>query len=152
MKRLYNFYNFIKENNSYLEKTIKILINQSIIEEVQKIYDDWQQDEDGIDDILGSGGICDEIANKMVDIFTNNGLNAFTLYDPHETHTSAYVYSTKSKTCYNVDIPYSFYEKGYLYTWTKIPNVVFNENMVSITEVDYDTYIDENGNVKNFDY
>lgn len=152
MLYLYKFNNFIKEGTSYLEKTIRVLVRKSIIEEVQKIYDDWQQDDEGIDEIYGEGGICDDIADKIASICMENGLNSFTLHDPYETHTSAYVYSTYNKTCYNVDIPYSIYEKGYGYTWTKIPGVIFEENMVTISEVDYDIYIDEKGNVKDLNF
>jgi hypothetical protein len=68
----------------------------------------------------------------------------FTLYDEYSTHTSLYVYDTDSKNIYNVDIPYSIYEDGYGYN-CKIQNVKFVPSNVSIIEVDYDVYINEDG-------
>jgi hypothetical protein len=50
--------------------------------------------------------------------------------------------------CYNVDIHPNYYEEGTAYTWRKIKDVEFTADMVSIDEVDYSDYIDEEGELR----
>lgn len=112
----------------------------------QGVYDQWEQDEEGNDEIYGAGGICDDIADAMCEVISNNtSFGTFSLYNEHDYHTSIYVYDSNIKECYNVDIsPYN-YEIGAAYTWKKIPNVTFSPGMISITYVDYDHYINDEG-------
>jgi len=116
----------------------------------QEVYNEWEQDEEGYSEGYGSGGICDDIADKMCDViyeWTNYG--CFTRYDEYACNTSIYVYDTETKQLYNVDIsPYN-YETGGGYTWKKIPDVKFESSMVTVSDymLDYDDYIDEDGEI-----
>ena len=31
---------------------------QEIIEKAQEVYDEWEQDDEGVDEVYGCGGIC----------------------------------------------------------------------------------------------
>jgi hypothetical protein len=141
--------NIIKESDNKLYNTLLSLRKDFIIS-AQKVYDEWDQDEEGYDEEYGSGGICDDIADSMCDVInekTNYG--CFHLYNEYDCHTSIYVYDESNKLLYNVDIPPYVYETGYGYTWKKNKNISFNINNVEIIELDYSHYIDEDGNLKN---
>jgi len=123
-------------------------LKPQLAKSAQSIYDLWEQDEDGIDEMYGGGGICDDIASAMSDVIRDNThLASGTLYNEYDTHTSLYVYDNTAKICFNVDIAPSRYEKGYGYTWTKKHDVTFTPDMIDIIEVDYDDYIDNKGNL-----
>lgn len=110
----------------------------------QKVYDEWNQDEEGFDEILGSGGICDEIAEKFCDyIIRTMKYNAFSYYDEYSTHTYCIVYDDNN--AYILDLPADVYEKGYLYTWKKIKNVIIKESDFEIIKVKRSDYFNENG-------
>jgi hypothetical protein len=135
------------ENNGSIKDIISSLKPQ-LAQAAQSVYDAWDQNEDGIDEMYGGGGICDDIAREMCNVIGKNNLGSFYLYNEHDYHTSIYVYSNETKECYNVDISPYFYEEGAAYTWKKIPDVEFIPNMVSIRHVDYSDYINEEGEMR----
>jgi len=119
----------------------------------QKVYNNWDQ-VDGHDEHYGTGGICDDIAEAMCEVVNQKlpQYGCFHLYDEYACHTSIYVYDTTAKLIFNVDIsPYN-YETGGGYTWKKITGVTFSKDMVTISDymLDYDQYVDENGDIKEF--
>lgn len=143
------YLNEINDINNNLYNTLINLRNDFAIA-AQKVYDEWEQDEEGNDEIYGSGGICDDIADAMCDVINNRtNYDCFHLYDEYDCHTSIYVYDVNSKQIFNVNIPPYVYEKGFGYSWKKINDVTFNLNDIDISEVDYDVYIDDDGNIKN---
>ena len=138
-----------ESSNNKLYDTLLILRNDLALS-AQKVYDDWEQDDEGIDEIYGSGGICDDIADAMCDVINNKtNYGCFHLYNEHDCHTSIYVYDDTTKQIYNVDIPPYVYEKGTGYNWKKINDVSFNVNHIYIDEAEWDMYFDDNGNLKN---
>jgi len=140
--------NLINENNDKLYNTL-LTLRKDLASSAQKVYDDWEQDDEGYDDVYGGGGICDDIADAMCDVIYNKtNYECFHLYNEHDCHTSIYVFDNNTKEIYNVDIPPYVYEKGYGYTWKKIKDVSFNLNHIDINEVDWDTYLDDEGNLK----
>ena len=109
----------------------------------QKLYDEWNQDEEGYDEVLGTGGICDEMAEKFCDyIIRTMKYDAFSYYDEYSTHTYCIVYDDNA--AYILDLPADVYEKGYLYTWKKIKNVIIKESDFEIIKVKRSDFIDEN--------
>lgn len=139
----------IKENNQDKLYRDLVSIKTDIAKAAQNVYNQWEQDEEGVDEMYGSGGICDDIADAMCNAVQNKTkYNCFHLYNEYECHTSIYVYDTLNKKIYNVDIPPHVYEKGYGYNWKKIKDVTFSLNDVKITELDYEDYIDDKGNIK----
>jgi hypothetical protein len=141
--------NIIKESENELYNTL-LSLRKNLILSAQKVYDEWEQDDEGYDEEYGTGGICDDIADSMCEVINEKtDYSCFHLYNEYDCHTSIYVYDKYYKLLYNVDIPPHVYETGYGYNWKKNKDVIIKINNVEITELSYDDYIDENGDLKN---
>lgn len=121
----------------------------------QRVYNDWVQDEDGIDDHYGGGGICDDVSEAMADtIAQNTPYDAITIHNEAFCHTACYVVDYENKILIKADIsPYN-YEQGTAYTWKKKDGVVFTADMVDIQDESefYDEWFDENGEMISENY
>lgn len=112
----------------------------------QKVYDEWEQDEDGHCDWLGYGGICQDIAEAICDVLLEHDYECSSV---SATIGEQHVY-TIVKTddgVYEVDISPYTYETGGGYCWKKIPNVIFDENDIIISRLssdpeEYEMFID----------
>lgn len=102
----------------------------------QAVYDDWAQDDDGLDDELGAGGICDRIADAMIGVLAQHGIAATIGGQDGDDH--AWVIAKSEDGVVGVDIPYRLYERGAGYSWTRIPGVIFSEDDVEIMVIDPD--------------
>lgn len=101
----------------------------------QKVYDDWVQDENGTNDELGTGGICHLIAEEMIDVLFNHGIQRVqTVSSTHEQHV--YLVGQFREGVFMIDIHWSNYETGGGYTWKKIPGVTFDEDHITIYNLD----------------
>jgi hypothetical protein len=100
----------------------------------QKEYDYWEQDEEGWDEDYGTGGICDIIAQGIIDILCEASIEAIKGGQDGDDH--AFVIAYKGDTAFVIDIPYSVYETGGGYSWKKKPDVVFNDThlLIYLTE------------------
>ena len=97
----------------------------------QNVYDGWQQDEDGIDEILGGGEICQDIAEAMADVIASAGINTYIMEaQGGEQHVWVLAYD-RSSGCH-VDINPNAYETGGGYSWKKIQDIEFDETDVEI--------------------
>jgi hypothetical protein len=111
-------------------------VKHQLASAAQSVYDEWNQDEDGNDDELGMGGICDGIADALIDVLKSHGIyDVQTQYN--EPHT--YVIGRFKEGIFTIDIPYSVYESGYLYTWKKKPAVKFEPSHIEIYQLDPDS-------------
>lgn len=90
----------------------------------QQIYDDWEQDE------FDEGGICDQISMAISGILTSADIDC--TEGGHDGDDHSYIIAYNESAAYLVDIPYDIYEIGGGYSWTKIPNVVFDESDIVI--------------------
>lgn len=108
----------------------------------QQIYDDWDQDGDGVDEHYGAGGICDDVAEAMAGVIMSAipGAEAITNFDESSTHTSVYVLDEGSRQAAWVDIPPEVYERGAFYTWKKIPGVHLEGGHVQVHPIPYEEY------------
>lgn len=99
----------------------------------QKVYDEWEQ---GPDDPLNGGGICQDIAAAIADVISRaTRYQATTLSATcGEQHVWCVTYTKKE--AYNVDIPFSTYETGGGYSWKKIPDVTFDANDITFDRTD----------------
>ena len=107
----------------------------------QKVYDAWEQDEEGMDDEYGGGGICHDIADAMVMVIDRSipGVEATQVdYEgTGEVHVPA-IAILGDEAC-DIDSPPGTYETGGGYTWKKMPGVRFEPNDVWISPIDLDT-------------
>jgi hypothetical protein len=130
--------------NEQLNRDTLLSLKPKLALAAQKVYDEWQQDENGSDDVLGEGGICQDIAYAMADVLSNNGIEVATVSQQSgEQHV--YVVAKTEDGVYIVDIPPYLYETGGGYNWKKIPDVQFDEryiviNMLSDDPNEFDEY------------
>ena len=117
---------------SQIDDTVK----QQLAQAAQTVYDQWSQDADGNDEVFGTGGICDEIADVLMDVLGSHGIHDIQS-QYNEPHT--YVIGKFKEGIFTIDIPFSVYESGYLYTWKKTPNVKFEAKHIEIYQLDPDS-------------
>lgn len=107
----------------------------------QLVYDAWKQDAEGVDEMYGAGGICDDIAEALVEALTKAGLDAFTFHYEQDNHTVA-IARIGGHTV-EVDIPMSLYETGGWYSYRKREGVRFTAQHVVTTVLGPETLFDE---------
>lgn len=117
----------------------------SIIKVAQQTYDDWHQDEEGLDEELGEGGICHLIAEEICSILASHGLDCGSVSaQVGEQHVWAVVkidgvrdedgeYDRDNAGVWSIDIPPGVYESGGGYSWRKKPGVAFEAADVVVT-------------------
>ncbi len=97
----------------------------------QEVYNHWEQDVDGIDITLGSGGICDQVLEAMGGVV--NSIPGVDVTDGgQDGDDHAYLVAYSQTEAYGVDIPPGVYETGGGYNWKKIPDVVIDASDVII--------------------
>lgn len=109
-------------------------ILSKIVSSVQGVYDAWNQNDEGYDEELGSGGICHLIADEIASIASNAGIRSATVSSSHEVHV--YTIMRLPSGVWLVDIRPHVYEVGGAYTWRKIKNVVFEPDDVTVEMLD----------------
>tara|TARA_B100001778_G_scaffold334952_1_gene349453 strand:- start:500 stop:2074 length:1575 start_codon:yes stop_codon:yes gene_type:complete len=100
----------------------------------QNEYNQWDQDEDGMDMELGAGGICQEIASAFCDILSSADISC-TTFDAQIGDQHVWAVAYDDQEAFSVDIPPSVYETGTGYVWQKIPNVVFGPDDIVLERV-----------------
>lgn len=101
----------------------------------QAIYDGWTQDDEGMDEELGGGGICDEIAQQIQSIIAMHIPDVEMEEYGHDGDEHAATVVRRGIESYYVDIPYSVYETGGGYNWKKIPGVAFSPEHVVVSKI-----------------
>ena len=104
----------------------------------QKVYDEWEQDGSGNDERLGTGGICQDVAEAMADVLIKNGINTYHM-DSQVGEQHVWVIAYNDVEAYHVDIPADIYETGGGYNWNKTPDIQIDETDVSILKADKET-------------
>lgn len=104
----------------------------------QRILDEWIQDEDGHDELLGHGGACDLVADAMAEALREAWpeMDIATRWCDVDTHTS--LVAALSDGVHSIDIPARVYEHGAGYVWRKIEGVRIEVDDVQVTMVDRD--------------
>lgn len=146
----------ISESNDILSFINNILPN--LAKAASKEYDDWKQNSEGIDEELGSGGICDRIADSLSQTFENlkpdnlSDWESFTMYKENECHTDMYIVNHKEKKIYEIGLSPHHYETGGGYTWKKKEEHSIDPSAFHITDtyLDYENFFDEEGNMLYF--
>jgi hypothetical protein len=135
-----NFYEFSKilENYDQLKSISAIeILKPAILKAAQKVYDDWEQDENGHDHQYGGGGVCHDIASEIAGVLDKNGIEATTVSASIGTQ-HVYTIVKFQEGVYEIDISPNTYEIGAAYTWKKIPNVKFGPEDLIVAKIDGD--------------
>lgn len=118
---------------------------QSLIPQIaqcgQTQYDQWSQNEEGYDHEVDYGGICHLIVDEIIKLLNNHLFETVSYSLDSEVHVVTIIQLQEG--VFELDIPYRHYETGGGYIWKKIPNVKFDESMVTINKISSDP--------KNFD-
>lgn len=109
-------------------------LKQALAAIAQKVYDEWQQNEEGYDEELGTGGICHIIADEMADILFKHKIYNLQTQCTDQPHV--YLIGKFREGIFTIDIPYYVYESGGGWTWKKKPNVKFDGSHVEIYQLD----------------
>lgn len=96
----------------------------------QSVYDEWEQ-VDGVDELAGGGGICDQIADRFTEVIMDK-LDVETELGGHDGDDHAWLIVNNGSEAFIVDIPPHVYERGSGYSWEKIPGVRFSPDDVLI--------------------
>lgn len=130
----------LKENSDMIfNRQIKAELAQA----AQEVYDGWLQNDEGYDEMLGSGGICQDIADSMCEILSKHNIDCVTFsQETGEQHVYVIARIPESGI-YSVDIPPGLYETGGGYNWKKIPDIEFDERYIYISKLTSDAE-DEN--------
>jgi len=101
-------------------------------QQAQEVYNDWEQDEEGLDPELGGGGICDRITQAIQDAIVNN-IEAVEVTEGGEDGSDhSWVIAYSATEAYGLNIDPSVYEFGGGYSWTKVPDAVFTADDIEI--------------------
>jgi hypothetical protein len=85
----------------------------------QKVVDAWEQNEDGEDEELGEGGVCDRVADALGTVIAATIPNVELTDGGHEGDDHAFVIVYSDAEAFSVDIPPGVYEVGGGYRWKK---------------------------------
>lgn len=113
-------------------------IRTLMVKAAQEVYDAWQQDEEGLDDVYGGGGICDDIANALASVIIENVENVEYINGGQDGDDHCWIIVFNDEAAFEIDIPPYVYESGGGYNWRKIEGVEFNVNDILICETDLD--------------
>lgn len=114
-----------------------------LVQTVQKVYDDWDENEDE----YAGGGICHLIADALADALNGVGIDASTVSaeigDQH-----VWTVFKVAEGVYTLDVSPYTYETGGGYTWKKIQGVQFDSHDISLDRIspipdEFDKYIDQ---------
>jgi hypothetical protein len=105
----------------------------------QAEYDAWEQDEEGMDPMLGAGGLCQNIAEVTADVLISHGIDAVTV-DAQVGDQHVWVMANVGGVVYSVDIPPEVYETGSGYVWKKREGVTIEtaDVLIQAEDVDWD--------------
>jgi len=119
------------------ETNLLLSLKSELAKAAQVPYNAWDQDEEGCDVMLGSGGICQDIAEAMCNVLTRHDIECTSVsQEIGEQHV--YAVAKTDDGVWIVDIsPYS-YETGGGYCWKKIPDVQFDESYIIIDRISSD--------------
>lgn len=98
----------------------------------QEIYNDWEQDDEGLDFQFGGGGICDQVSQAISSVISEHIPEVDTVDGGQEGDDHSWIIVYNQIEAYHVDIPPGIYERGNGYKWQKIPNVIIQPNHVEI--------------------
>lgn len=105
-----------------------------LAEAARRVHEAWDQ-VDGMDEELGAGGICQDVASAMGEVLSARGFEVITVHaSVGENHV--YLVTLTDDGVYSVDIPPHVYEIGSGYVWKKREDAVFEADVVEFMRVE----------------
>lgn len=101
----------------------------------KSVYDEWLQDEDGFDDVLGAGGICQDIASKMLEVLDSVGVQSSTTVHTTIGENHVFVVALLDDGVFSIDIPPHVYETGGGYVWKKREDAVIDASVIQMMRI-----------------
>ncbi len=119
--------------------SVKSIDKRKLAARAQKVYDEWDADSDPEhgDPKVGFGGICQDIADEMVDELFAQGAQA-TAQSCSVGEQHVFVIGQFTEGVYEIDIAPSTYESGGGYNWKKKQGVTFEPDDISIERLSAD--------------
>jgi hypothetical protein len=102
----------------------------------QEVYDKWHQDDEGLSDEYGCGGICHDIAEAICGVLWKNNISC-TTFSASIGEVHVWAVADIEGEAHQVDISPYLYEQGGGYTWRKIPDIAFEESDIIIRSMGY---------------
>jgi hypothetical protein len=99
----------------------------------QERYDNWNQDEEGHDEVMGVGGICHEIAELFGEVIGREGIDTVHIHWDDVNHVACIAYNDEEG--WIVDMPCGLYETGGGYRWRKKRGVEFEPSDITISRI-----------------
>jgi hypothetical protein len=100
----------------------------------QNVIDAWQADEEDGDPELGFGGICDRVADAMMEVLGDAGIDVLPGGQDGDDH--AWVVAYDATSACGVDIPPEIYETGAGFSWKKIEGAEVSPHDVQVWAID----------------
>ncbi len=110
-------------------------LRETLAQAAQSVVDEWEQDEEGIDEELGAGGVCDQVADAMSEVISSALPDAEVESGGHDGDDHAFLVVTLHLEQVIVDVPPGVYEVGGGYRWWKIKGAVITPADVVIEEI-----------------
>lgn len=104
-------------------------IRERLAEAAQSVVDNWDEEE------IGSGGICDQVANMLSEVIAANIEDVEIIDGGHDGDDHAWIVVFNDDKAYGVDISPYVYEIGGGYSWKKIDNAKIKPNDIDIWEI-----------------
>jgi hypothetical protein len=127
-----NWWKFAQGEKSELRGRIDALRPQ-LAAKAQERYDEWKQDDEGHDEVMGYGGICHEIAELFSEVLSGAGIDTASIHFDDVNHVACIAYDDDEG--YIVDIPCGIYETGGGYVWKKRKEVMFEPSDITISRI-----------------
>lgn len=118
------------------------LLAPQLAQAAQAVYNAWEQDEEGDDPDLGSGGICDRVSEALQEVIDRAMPHVLFVDGGQDGDDHAFpIVLTETEAC-AVDMPPGVYERGGGYNWKKIPNVTIKASDITIFALDREDFYD----------
>lgn len=96
----------------------------------REVHYEWTQDEHGMCEWRGTGGICDEVSDAIGEVLSRHNIDSTDGGQEGDPHAWRVAYDDKE--AFGVDIAPEVYETGGGYNWKKRHDAAFSPEVVEI--------------------
>ena len=114
-------------------KSRLLRLRSEIANAAAEVHYEWDQDEHGVCEWRGTGGICDDVADAIGGVLARHGIDSTNGGQEGDAH--AYLIAYDDAEAFEVDIAPEVYETGAGYSWRKRKDAKFRADVVAIVSV-----------------